>query len=296
MKLLTAIFSYNRFYLLRNAVESFFEFGPGGDLLIVDDGSNDPRIAAYLSQIQEEKRATVIFNTGHKKDFTGGLYNNMNRAIEYSLQFEYSHVFFVQDDIQFMWRDIDFQKRVEEFFSSCLDASMVSFVFQKGIVRHMLPERLELASNGLAWSVRPYGVLDQGVMPLSLIRKQKFRFGQRGERENPWRQWGYKAYLAPEPIFAFVPWPNTWRFDKPSGNEKKPAQKYFLKPLTEQQTKRLHSMGMDHIAYHEDFCFPWGWRCLSPYWFTKKSFEYIKLLMQGLLSGKGFVPRMVGKK
>lgn len=287
MKLLTAIFSYNRYYLLKNAIESFYEFGPDSDLLVVDDGSSDSRIREYLEHVKKEKGAAVIVSTSHIYGFHGGLYENMNRAVEYALARDYTHIFFVQDDMQFMWEDESFLQRVKGIFDGLTDAAMILPVFQKGIVQDTFKERFEVHPNWYVWHLKPYGICDLGIMPLSLIKKHKWGFGEsEGKNGQIWRELGYKLYVTTTPIIAWVPWPQVKKFNKIFGSERKPMSKYFLKPLTKEQIQKLEGQGVSAIPCHEDFCFPWGWRCLSPYWFTHNRGEYIKLILKGILKGR----------
>lgn len=279
MKLLNAVFSYNRIHLLRNTVESLLEFGPQGDLLIVDDGSNEKPVADYLAQIERDKRGVVISNARHVVDFHGGLYNNMSKAIDYARQGGYSYIFFIQDDVQFMWRDDQFLERVERILQTKRDAAMVIPMFFKGVIASSLPERLEYHDDARAWHVKPYGISDMGVMRMSLIEDKKWRFmPTENENGRVWRDWGFKAYTMAPPVLAWVPWPEV-RFGRQSvGQARAPKNKYFLKPLSPEQIDRLKKADLHTLPYHEEYCLPWGWRCLSPYWFTKGRWDYAQRL------------------
>lgn len=283
MKLLTAVFSYERYYLLKNTIESFFEFGPQADLLIVDDGSADPRVLEYLKGL--ESRATVLRNSRDTPRIHGALYINMNRAVDFALTHKYSHIYFVQDDVQFMWQDIDFHKRIESVFATCPDAAMVSAIFMKGIQSRQMQQRLLPHPSGLCWHLAPYSIADIGVIPLTLFTKRTWRFtNSEIDNSRSWRQWGYKLYILPTSNLAFVPWPQVHSSNRSFGSERAPREKYFLKPMTQFQVDQLKkaAKNLKKIPFHEDYCLPWGWNCLSPYWFTKLSREYWMCLWKSI--------------
>jgi len=290
MKLLNAVFSYNRYYLLKNTVDSLLEFGPEGDVLVVDDGSDDPRVVEYLRSL--EGRAAVVRRDRQERDFHGGLYENMNLAVDRALAGGHSHVFFIQDDVQFMWKDAGFAARVEKIFAARPDAAMVFPIFQKGILAAALGARMEPHPEAEAWHLTPYGIADMGVMPLSLLREKAWRFlPSEGENARVWRSWGYKLYIPSAPSVAWVPWPTALAFGRRASSERRPVERYFLRPLTGSQTAVLKNRSLKDLVYHEDFCLPWGWRCLSPYWFTRSRREYLKTLWSARV-----MPRLAGAR
>jgi hypothetical protein len=280
IKLLKAVFSYNRFYLFKNTMESLLEFGPPGDTLVVDDGSNDLRLIDYLETLKS-RGVKVVNQESHLPGFHGGLYVNMNRAVQHAVDNGYSHIFFIQDDVQFMWKDSEILSRINRVFLTCQDAAMVLPIFQKGILEPTLKSRLEPNVSGDCWHLNPYGICDLGVMPVSLLRDRKWKFGEsEGENGKIWQEWGYKMYVLPSPTVAWVPWPAIRTQNRSLYSERSPSRKYFLKPLTEQQIADLRVKGLSEIPIHENYCYPWGWRCLKPYWFTKGRREYARMLWQ----------------
>ncbi len=294
MKLLTVVFSYNRYALLKNTVDSFYAFGPESDLLIMDDGSPDTRIHDFLSSCKKNARTSVWIKSAHVPAFHGSLYENMNRAVSMALSGGYTYIFFVQDDMQFMWKDDDFHQRIARFFLCYPDAAMLSPFFQKKISAHKHPDRFEKGVGGKEWHLKPYGICDVGVMPLSLFQKTQWKFqASAAENGRVWRSWGYKVYVPTAPTLAWVPWPQVRQYSSIFGREREPKHRYFLKPLSPEQIVRLRAIDCARLPYHEDFCFPWGWSCISPYWFTNLHREYFSLLLQGMLKGKCAPPHFV---
>ncbi len=297
MRLLSAIFSYQRYHLFRNTVDSFFAFGPDSDLLIVDDGSDDPRILAYLAEIAKRPRVTVIRRDREGGAQHGGLYPNMNLAVDHAVEGGYSHIFFLQDDVQFLWKDDDFCKRVEHVFRTQPDAAMVNCFFFKGIVARQMRERLIPFTEADAWHLTPYAIVDIGIMPLALLQEKKWRFGNtESGNSKHWVDWGYKLYALRMPTLAFVPWPQVRSAGRSFGYERKPRRAYFLKPLDAAQIEKLKNMPLSAIPYQEHFCLPWGWRCLSPYWFTKFSRKYYLRYLRQCMKDGDFYPKWVGVK
>ncbi len=297
MRLLAALFCYNRYHLLHNSIQSFLAYGPDADLLVVDDGSDDPRVIAYLEEVKTRPRVTVIRRDRQATDGHGGLYPNMDKAVDQAIAHDYSHIFFLQDDVQFMWKDPQFEARVEHVFKTRPNAAMVNCFFLKGIIARQLRERLEPHEEAKAWHIKPYGIVDIGIMPVALLKEKQWRFiGTENKNSAIWVDWGYKLYALSAPTLAFIPWPEVRVNDKVSGKERTPKREYFLKPLDDAQIKKLQSLPLSVIPYHEHYCLPWGWKCFSPYWFTKFSWKHYMRYLKECITDGDFMPKWVGVK
>jgi len=277
MRILYVIISYNRYFLLKNAVESLLAYAPAGNLLIVDDGSNDPRLLQYYEHLKRERKAHIRQGTheGSERILHGGLYRCMNIGMDYAIQHDYSHVFYLQDDVQFMWKDDHLVKRIENVFNRCPDAAMVSPIFQKKIIARAMRARLQPNVAGDCWHMTPYGIADIGCVPVKLLAEKRWRFGETETKNHvQWASWGYKLYCLRAPVIAWVPWPLVYNRETRSGIERYPRKQFLLKPLSPRSIRRLCSLPLGHIPYTEDFCFPWQWWCWSPYCFTVLNMEY----------------------
>lgn len=295
VKLLTAIFGYQRYYLLKNTIDSFCAYGPDSDLLIIDDGSDDPRLLAYLAEIKKRPRVEVIQRDRENNAQHGGLYPNMNLAVDKAIEGGYSHIFFLQDDVQFMWKDETFCDRVEHIFKTRPDAAMVNCFFFKGIIARQLRDRLIPFQDADTWHISPYGIVDIGIMPVSLLQEKKWRFGNtENGNSRHWVDWGYKLYALRAPTLAFIPWPQVRASGKSFGHERKPRRAFFLKPLDDAQIATLKAMPLSDIPYQENFCPPWGWKCLSPYWFTKFSWKHYTRYLKQCIKDRDFYPKLSG--
>ena len=96
MSLTVCIFSFNREKYLRNCVESVQQCLPGADIAIFDDHSDDPDTQAYLEQAAKTCQIIGPREVGTIKH--GGLYHNMNTALDYFQDREL--LCFLQDDTQ----------------------------------------------------------------------------------------------------------------------------------------------------------------------------------------------------
>lgn len=284
MRLLYAIAAFNRMHLLVNTVESVRAFGPEGDILIVDDGSDDPSLLEYYNQLEENKIATVIRSDRSKdSDMHGGLYVSMTKATQYAIENNYDYIYFLQDDVQFMWKDEQLMDRVANVFEQCPDASMVNPTFQKKLYARNMKERLIPKKQGNCWYLTPYGIADIGIMQVKTLKEKNFRFDNTETKNHEqWTEWGYKFYCLNAPVLAWVPWPRTYNRDEAQGKDRKAKRKYFMKPLSQSNIKKLQSATLEKIPYHEDYCFPWGWWCLSPYCYTILNMEYWNALRKAV--------------
>src|SRR5690606_3426070 len=130
---LICVFTYNRPQLLRNLLASLRQFYPDMDLAVFDDGSTDPEQQQILRELQAGGSHISITEEGTGDSKHGGLYHNMNRALAYARAKGYRYAYFVQDDMQFLWRDGQLAQRVEDAFRrpECL---MVNFNFLQKIL------------------------------------------------------------------------------------------------------------------------------------------------------------------
>lgn len=125
------IFSYNRGPHLENCLSSIETCAPESEIIIYDDGSNDPETKDILLRIKT--RHPVINTTEKTKNALkcGGLYNNMQRALEENRQ--QPMLCFLQDDMQLV-RKIG-SKDLEDinyYFERCPDKAFLHPAFLKG--------------------------------------------------------------------------------------------------------------------------------------------------------------------
>jgi glycosyltransferase involved in cell wall biosynthesis len=119
MKIKVYIFSFNRGNYLQNCIRSLEDCAPDLPVTIIDDNSDDKNTLKVLQELSE--RYTIIRNDpiDMKEEKTGGLYGNMNLAMQEAKNNEYEYVLFIQDDMQ-MVRDfceVDVQYIKSYFYS-----------------------------------------------------------------------------------------------------------------------------------------------------------------------------------
>ena len=267
MKCLNVIFTYNRPLLLRNCVASYLEFGPDGDLMIVDDGSSLPEQRDYLAGLASgaaEKNIRVWIRDRDDSNRLGGLYANLEAVTRLAIEQEYDYLFYIQDDDQFMWRDEFFWQKVGEIFREHPDALMVRPVFDRLIFSHDAANRLEVCAGcpGILFKKSWFAAV--GIVRPAHLRKLEWRFEPTELKNNLYsKSLGLSIYLLKTPTLAIVPIPSTWRFGRQTAVAKPPVEKYYLKPLSDAQIQKLGTQ--PGVAYLEDYCIPWGWRAWAPY-------------------------------
>lgn len=278
MKYLNAVFTYNRPIHLKNCVNSFIEYGPEGDLLVVDDGSSMEEQRRYLDELAAAGAPRILVwrrtrsgSAGEQR--LGGLYANMQSVYDFAAAEGYDYVFFIQDDQQFMWKNPGFWKSVERIFKHHPETLIVRPVFDKLIFSHDVLNRLAQCEvcQGILFKKSWYAAV--GIVRVEQLKAIDWSFrATEGQNNDQSREMGLSMYLMSDPILAFVPSPSTWRFGSQTRGTKGPSRKYFFKPLSDIQISAL--LERKTIAYLEDYCIPWGWRAWAPYDFSDNMRKY----------------------
>lgn len=95
-RLLFCVFSFNRGKFLENCVRSIESCVPEAEIAVFDDDSTDEYTRGVLSNLAQ--RLEVIQPGNRSSHKLGGLYGNMQSAIEYAS--DHDLVCFIQDDMQ----------------------------------------------------------------------------------------------------------------------------------------------------------------------------------------------------
>lgn len=256
---LFCIFSYNRGDYLENLLLSIKQYYPEVTLAIFDDASDDPKVKSVLETVPPGTHTHVTDRTNPNCKH-GGLYGMMNTAIGYAKNSQFKYAYFVQDDMQFLWRDEKLYEKIESAFNrpECMmcNSSFLQKILVKGI-----DKRLPLVEEGL-FSFAGNGVADTGIIDISKARQAGLHFYRQSESGNGayWHQKGYRLYWLPVPHLAWVPWPTTYRHRNKEG--RKPR---FIKSLNADKIRKLS--GNNSYAYLEDYTSIDGW-AIKPYWYT----------------------------
>ncbi|MCB0696112.1 MAG: glycosyltransferase family 2 protein [Chitinophagaceae bacterium] len=259
-KWVLCVFSYNRGMLLRNLLRSARLFYPEFDIVIFDDNSDDAETQKVLTEQGSTNCKVIISPSDHTKSKHGGLYAQMNKALMYAIDHQYSYAYFVQDDMQFLWRDEVLENKITKAFTrkECL---MCNSSFLQKILTDGIEDRLPLAEDNL-YTFKGNGVADTGIIDLEKAREADLQFPEHSESGNGqyWYNKGFRLYWLPQPHLAWVPWPATFR-----NRQKENRKTNELLPLTDESIKRLQQN--QSYAYLEDYTKTV--RLLpKPYWYT----------------------------
>lgn len=137
------VFSYNRGKFLENVVRSILKNVPGGSVLIVDDNSNDAETVQTIECLREYEPVEVMQPVSTNRGRHGGLYNNMQSAFEFSLDFEF--LAFLQDDTQIV-RNLDIEDLLyfRRYFGHFPNAAFLNPRFLMGLRSRGIKKALRL--------------------------------------------------------------------------------------------------------------------------------------------------------
>ena len=265
MKLLNCVTSYQRYPYLRNTVESLLEHFRFGDTLVVDNGSTDPSLLRYLEALEGRGLSVMRRSSGGETD-RPGLNDGMNDAVDFAAERGYDFVQFVQDDMQFMWHDPSILDTVQHVFSSRRDAVQVCPLYSNGL-NYFATEELEAIAELDCYRHTTLSLRPIGFVSVDQLRKQSFKFVEETVNSQFWWDRSYRVYYLHSPVLAWIPWPSSFLNGEQQYPIRPPAEKYYLKPLSPRQIDRLTDRPLSEVPYHEHYCRPWGWACLTPYWF-----------------------------
>lgn len=131
-RLLFCVFSYNRGRFLENCVASIETCVPDADIVIFDDDSNDAYTQEVLGRLSQRMEVVQPGNRSSHK--LGGLYGNMQSAIEYAR--DRNLVCFIQDDMQVV-RHVNKEEitQLDRIFDNHPDVAFLHPCFLKGLNR-----------------------------------------------------------------------------------------------------------------------------------------------------------------
>ncbi|MCL4410509.1 MAG: glycosyltransferase [Gammaproteobacteria bacterium] len=140
------VFSYNRGDFLANCIASIQRHLNDVAVWVVDDRSNDADTQAYLADLPEG--VGLLQSQAHESSRHGGLYNNMQMALEHAASKGAELALFLQDDMQVV-RDVaaDDQANVEGFFAHFANAAFLNPLFLKGMRKRRDQRITQLAED-----------------------------------------------------------------------------------------------------------------------------------------------------
>jgi hypothetical protein len=295
MRFMTAVFSYNRGQLLTNCVRSIELLSPPTSIVVFDDKSDEVSTLSALADIAERGHEIIVNDTASTARH-GNYYENLNRAVHLARTrgFRLLHLF--EDDFQFVRRSPELAKDVSVVFDRVPSAGQVSVQFWK-FVSKASGERLpQMPVYRLAQSP----ACSLGFVDVDRLHALGFRF-QADEAQCRKRaaSLGLDAIAFANPVTTRVPWPMYARHREVKGARMAGNMSLLVKPLSDEDVRRLFSRDLGYPPYAEDFCVPWGWRCWKPYGWTASYATWIRSLLivaRHRRSIRGLVPRRVGDR
>lgn len=131
MNFAVAVFSFNRGAHLRNCLRSIDRGWPGVNLHIVDDGSDDPEVAAVLGDYAGRAHIDRVDVLNKAKN--GNLYRNMQRV--YERLPDSTLLVCLQDDTQLVRSVTDHdRKEILDYLESYPSTAILSPAFQRGTI------------------------------------------------------------------------------------------------------------------------------------------------------------------
>ncbi len=296
VRILTCLTSYERYAYLRNAVESLLEYFPFGDVLVIDNGSQNPELNQYLDVL--EQRNIMVWRrkwTGDLDPHRPGLVEGLKMAAAFAEKQNYEFIQFVEDDCQYIWRDVSLPEKIEAIFSQCPDAVQVFPMFPSLLDPASDPQVYEPVANLGCYrhKTRSWGMI--GISPVSLFKKHQFVPQEESKNIQFWDSKGFRVYYINMPVLGWIPWPASYRSGNLHGRLFPPVNKYYLKPLSNTQISTLVTRPMSAPPLAEAYCRPWGWASLTPMSFVPwGSAEYARRIAGAWKRRRFVFPRWTG--
>lgn len=257
---LFCVFSYNRGDALQNLLTSIERFYPEAKVAIFDDGSDHPYVKDILQKASDNGSYVYVTDRSDVSSKHGGLYGMMNKAIAYAKDSLFDYAYFIQDDMQFLWRDEELPDKLANVFKreECL---MCNNNFLQKIFSIGIDERLLRVDDGV-FGFGDHGVADSGIISLAKARKVGLHFPEKSESGNGkyWYAKGLVLYWLSSPQLAWTPWPATYR-----GAERQERMVKALLPLSTVAIEELKNNSS--YAYLEDYTRTERY-IMKPYWYT----------------------------
>lgn len=290
---MTAVFSYNRGQLLSNCVRSIERFSPPTTLVVFDDRSDDPETVGVLEQIAARGHEVVVSEDISIAEY-GNHNANLDRAVQLARARGHRLLHLVEDDTQFVWHNPELPNQVSALFDVFPDAAQVSPLFWKFASK----ASGALFAEHSAYRLRQAPGCAIGFVDVDRLAERGFRHrADEAETIQLGDALGLELLAFVHPVVTRVPWPMYTRHRVRRGRRTGGARPFLVKPLDETAISRLVGRDLETPPYAEHYCFPWGWRCWSPYGWTSSHGTWARGLVIVAVrrrSIRGLIPRRVG--
>jgi len=195
-------------------VRSIDAFFPWGDRLVVDDGSSVSQAFGVLQEIGRRPNWRCQIMDRDPRQTFPGFYRNMGVALNYALEQGYDYCFFLEDDLQFVWKKDDYTSYIENVFDICPDAIQIRPRFIWRYLTHFT--NIEYIAPARAYRTER-GFETTAIWNLDTVRRHPDYhficdwkgnpFASRsylGANSAYWMRRGYRLYLQLDPAVASV--------------------------------------------------------------------------------------------
>lgn len=270
MKLLIAVFSYNRGIFLENCIRSVEQcIKCDYEIVIYDDHSNDDETIDVLNGIGRRYRVLKTLTGGFVDKKVSGLYANLNNALDLAIQSETDLLFALQDDMQIV-------RLVREDVFRAVKTSMVKLkglgavvpTFYKmnhkknynDLLRYDFDTELYVPVNNR--QVYMTGVADTGLLNVQLLRDVNWRFdGSEELNMAKGRDLELIRGIYRYPFVSYLPWPRAIRKNRGIGKQVYDiALNAFYKTgfhpldiMSEEACDRLYNRPIEDYPFAEDY-------------------------------------------
>jgi len=256
------VFSYNRGIFLDNCLKSIQKCAFDYDATVVDDHSSDNYTLEVLKKW--EKIYSVITPAEEVSDYKiGGLYGNMNYAMNDAQKKKYKYALFIQDDMQLvrniLQKDI---KMIEKYFNENKKCVQYYPCFFKSYTKKNKNNR-SLNNSKIVYfkkiELQYSGFSAIGVFQVKRFKKLFDKFEKRERTmDNKARKKGIQKGEAVYPFMSYLPHPVSYRNKRKSFvhllTEKiSGAGFYPIDYMDEESIKILFYRDPNLIPYAEDY-------------------------------------------
>ena len=212
------VFSFNRGQFLNNCLHSVACCAREFDATVIDDQSDDPTTLEALGQHASRMRIITAGTDDNPEHKTGGLYNNMTFAFEDAKARGFSHLLFLQDDMQLvrpiLVSDLEAASR---FFEANPASAELHTCFMKRFYKERDEALMTLDASGEAY-LRPSDYQGfSGFSAVGLFDIERFErlFGslRRGEYANNEfaQRNAIQMGVSARPFMMWLPYPVSYR-------------------------------------------------------------------------------------
>lgn len=257
------VFSFNRGKYLRNCLESVFRHAPDCKTTVVDDASTDPSTQRVL----DDYRRTLTVVTADPASHTslGGLYNNMNWAVEHA---QSELALFIQDDMQLV-RELTEADRIHmrRFFDHFSDSIQLHTCFMKNATKSRIGAGLELDTvvpvyfrDGTRGRRAWFSAV--GIVHVRRLRERGITLEQSesGNNEHISRVAG-RMGMTPYPFMMWLPFAESTKFRRKGLIQRyvewrSRAGLYPYRPMTAEEVERLFARDVTELPVAEQTLTP----------------------------------------